>query len=206
MDQPEAALLSRLLLPGGFGAAARRRGRARILPHGQGSWDTRTVLSSIRRDAQGRLLLGSLGNGANKPAWFLRQWADRIQSHYFPDLGQVNWEYSWTGCIAFTPDHLMRLFEPAQGLLAVTGYNGRGVTTGTVVGKAFADYLLSGERATLPLPFSDMKPVPAARLRSCAYEMGFSLSRRSMLARGSLGSTESRCVFSKIMIVCCKHT
>ena len=100
----------------------------------------------------------------------------------------------------------MRLFEPAQGLLAVTGYNGRGVTTGTVVGKAFADYLLSGERATLPLPFSDMKPVPAARLRSCAYEMGFSLSRRSMLARGSLGSTESRCVFSKIMIVCCKHT
>ena len=75
----------------------------RILPHGQGSWDTRTVLSSIRRDAQGRLLLGSLGNGANKPAWFLRQWADRIQSHYFPDLGQVNWEYSWTGCIAFTP-------------------------------------------------------------------------------------------------------
>lgn len=67
----------------------------------------------------------------------------------------------------------MRLFEPAQGLLAVTGYNGRGVTTGTVVGKAFADYLLSGERATLPLPFSDMKPVPAARLRSCAYEMGF---------------------------------
>ncbi|MHA5568573.1 NAD(P)/FAD-dependent oxidoreductase, partial [Pseudomonas aeruginosa] len=152
------------------GAAAER-----ILPHGQGSWDTRTVLSSIRRDAQGRLLLGSLGNGANKPAWFLRQWADRIQSHYFPDLGQVNWEYSWTGCIAFTPDHLMRLFEPAQGLLAVTGYNGRGVTTGTVVGKAFADYLLSGERATLPLPFSDMKPVPAARLRSCAYEMGFSL-------------------------------
>lgn len=152
------------------GAAAER-----ILPHGQGSWDTRTVLSSIRRDAQGRLLLGSLGNGANKPAWFLRQWADRIQSHYFPDLGQVNWEYSWTGCIAFTPDHLMRLFEPAEGLLAVTGYNGRGVTTGTVVGKAFADYLLSGERATLPLPFSDMKPVPAARLRSCAYEMGFSL-------------------------------
>ena len=61
------------------------------------------MLSSIRRDAQGRLLLGSLGNGANKPAWFLRQWADRIQSHYFPDLGQVNWEYSWTGCIAFTP-------------------------------------------------------------------------------------------------------
>ena len=32
-----------------------------VLPHGQGSWDTRTVLSSIRRDGQGRLLLGSMG-------------------------------------------------------------------------------------------------------------------------------------------------
>ncbi len=102
VDQPEAALLSgyyyQVASAPLHGAAAER-----ILPHGQGSWDTRTVLSSIRRDAQGRLLLGSLGNGANKPAWFLRQWADRIQSHYFPDLGQVNWEYSWTGCIAFTP-------------------------------------------------------------------------------------------------------
>ena len=33
---------------------------------------------------------------------------------------------------------MMRLFEPAPGLVAVTGYNGRGVTTGSVVGKAFA--------------------------------------------------------------------
>jgi glycine/D-amino acid oxidase-like deaminating enzyme len=38
----------------------------RILPGGQGSWDTRQVLSSIRRDADGRLLLGSLGNGNQK--------------------------------------------------------------------------------------------------------------------------------------------
>ncbi|MDP2146928.1 MAG: FAD-binding oxidoreductase, partial [Pseudomonas sp.] len=47
-----------------------------ILPGGQGSWDTRQVLSSIRRDADGRLLLGSLGNGNQKPAWFLKAWAD----------------------------------------------------------------------------------------------------------------------------------
>src|SRR3546814_5664825 len=50
-----------------------------------------------------------------------RAWADRIQQHYFPELGRVEWQSTWTGCIAFTPDHLMRLFEPAPGLLAVTG-------------------------------------------------------------------------------------
>lgn len=146
-----------------------------ILPGGQGSWDTRQVLSSIRRDADGRLLLGSLGNGNQKPAWFLKAWADRVQQHYFPYLKSVQWEYTWTGCIAFTPDHLMRLFEPAPGLVAVTGYNGRGVTTGSVVGKAFADYLCHQNPQALPIPFAPMQPLAGVGLRSCLYEAGFSL-------------------------------
>lgn len=146
-----------------------------VLKHGQGSWDTRTVLSSIRRDDQGRLLLGSLGRVDNKPTWFIRSWADRIQSHYFPQLGKVEWEMHWTGCIDFTPDHLMRLFEPAPGIVAVTGYNGRGNTTGTVIGKAFAEYLLKDNPDELPIPFSPMKPVTGASLRTGFYETGFSL-------------------------------
>ncbi|MGV8916463.1 MAG: NAD(P)/FAD-dependent oxidoreductase [Pseudomonas sp.] len=146
-----------------------------ILPGGQGSWDTRQVLSSIRRDADGRLLLGSLGNGNKKPTWFLKAWADRVQQHYFPYLKPVEWECTWTGCIAFTPDHLLRLFEPAPGLVAVTGFNGRGNTTGTVVGKAFADYLCHGDPKALPVPFAPMEPVSALGLRSAMYEAGFSL-------------------------------
>ncbi|MES2818551.1 MAG: FAD-binding oxidoreductase, partial [Pseudomonadota bacterium] len=146
-----------------------------ILPGGQGAWDTRQVLSSIRRDAAGRLLLGSLGSGTGKPAWFLRAWAARIQQHYFPELGEVEWQSTWTGCIAFTPDHLLRLFEPAPGLLAVTGYNGRGVTTGSVVGKAFADYLCRGDATALPMPVQAMAKVRGAGLRSALYEAGFSL-------------------------------
>ncbi|MEB0006758.1 FAD-binding oxidoreductase [Pseudomonas sp. MH9.2] len=147
----------------------------RILPGGQGSWDTRQVLSSIRRDADGRLLLGSLGNGNQKPAWFLKAWADRVQQHYFPYLKPVDWEFTWTGCIAFTPDHLLRLFEPAPGLVAVTGYNGRGNTTGSVVGKAFADYLCHGDTKVLPIPFAPMLPLSGVGLRSRLYEAGFSL-------------------------------
>ncbi|MNE59430.1 hypothetical protein D3C80_1545230 [compost metagenome] len=81
----------------------------------------------------------------------------------------------WTGCIDFTPDHLMRLFEPAPGIVAVTGYNGRGNTTGTVIGKAFAQYLIEDKPEQLPIPFSPMKPVAAAALRTGFYETGFSL-------------------------------
>ncbi|WP_439860149.1 L-pipecolate oxidase [Pseudomonas sp. MBLB4136] len=152
------------------GAAA-----ARILEHGQGAWDTRTVLSSIRRDGEGRLLLGSLGRADNKPAWLISRWADRIQGHYFPELGRVQWQLHWTGCIDFTPDHLMRLFEPAPGLVAVTGYNGRGNTTGTAIGKALAEFLLHDDPARLPLPFSPMRRLVSAGLRSACYEAGFSL-------------------------------
>jgi glycine/D-amino acid oxidase-like deaminating enzyme len=98
-----------------------------------------------------------------------------VQQHYFPYLKPVQWECTWTGCIAFTPDHLMRLFEPAPGLVAVTGYNGRGVTTGSVVGKAFADYLCHQDPQALPIPFAPMQPLAGVGLRSCLYEAGFSL-------------------------------
>lgn len=146
-----------------------------ILPERQGAWDTRLVLSSMRRDAEGRLILGSLGKGEGRPAAYLRCWANRIQRHYFPQLGNVEWECSWTGRIAFTPEHTLRLFELAPGVLGVSGYNGRGITTGTVVGKGFARYLVSGDDALLPLPIRSPQPIRARSLRSAGYEGGFTL-------------------------------
>lgn len=146
-----------------------------ILPERQGAWDTRMVLSSMRRDAEGRLVLGSLGRGDGRPQTYVRCWADRIQRHYFPQLGQVDWECTWTGRIAFTPDHTLRLFEPAPGILGATGYNGRGITTGTVVGKGFARYLTHGDDTLLPLPIRSPRPIQAKPLWSSTYEGGFTL-------------------------------
>ncbi|WP_111414372.1 NAD(P)/FAD-dependent oxidoreductase [Billgrantia lactosivorans] len=146
-----------------------------ILPERQGAWDTRMVLSSMRRDAEGRLILGSLGRGDGRPLAYVRCWANRIQRHYFPQLGRVDWACTWTGRIAFTPDHTLRLFEPAPGILGATGYNGRGITTGTVVGKGLARYLTHGDDALLPLPIRSPKPIYAKPLWSSSYEGGFTL-------------------------------
>lgn len=146
-----------------------------VLPERQGAWDTRTVLSSIRRDVDGRLVLGSLGRGETKPRAFLKSWANRMQKLYYPELGNLEWECTWTGKMAFTPDHMLRLFSPAKGILAVAGYNGRGVTTGTVVGKGFAKLIHEGSDEGLPLPLRDLKPVSAICARSFAYESGFTL-------------------------------
>lgn len=146
-----------------------------LLPERQGCWDTRKVLSSIRKDRDGRLVLGSLGRGETKPESFIKAWANRIQRHYFPQLGSVTWETTWTGRIAFTPDHTLRVFAPAEGILAITGYNGRGITTGTVAGKGLAHYLVEGSDEFLPLPIKPVEPITGIPLRSLGYETGFSL-------------------------------
>lgn len=154
-----------------------------ILPERQGAWDTRTVLSSMRRDADGRLVLGSLGQGDNKPVAYLKSWANRVQRHYFPQLEQVEWEYTWSGQIGFTPDHTLRVFEMAPGMLAATGYNGRGITTGTMVGKGFAEYIATGDDASLPLPLQADPPTSKRALRSAAYESGFTLYHTAQCLR-----------------------
>lgn len=154
-----------------------------ILPERQGAWDTRSVLSSMRRDDDGRVVLGSLGRGDGKPALYIRSWADSVQRHYFPQLGRVDWEFTWSGVIGFTPDHTLRIFEPAPGLLAVCGYNGRGVTTGTVVGKGFAQYIVDGDEQLLPLPIRAAEPVRGRVFRSRAYECGFTLYHTAQCLR-----------------------
>ncbi|MEX1057190.1 MAG: FAD-binding oxidoreductase, partial [Natronospirillum sp.] len=146
-----------------------------VLPGNQGSWDTRSVLSSIRKDCEGRLILGSLGRGETKPKHFVRSWANRIQRHYFPQLNGIEWDMSWTGKIGFTPDHMIRVFSPAKDLYAVTGYNGRGITTGSVMGKGLAELIVQGTDEYLPVPVKPVDPITGISLRAIAYEAGFTL-------------------------------
>lgn len=150
-----------------------------VLPYKQGSWDTRMVLSSIRLDKEGRLVLGSMGFAHNKPACYLKSWADRIQQHYFPQLGKkMEWEYAWCGRIGFTDNHTPKIFEPAEGLIAAIGYNGRGITTGTLIGKLFADYFTQDQKPEIPIPFFssiDASKCNYRQLKSLYMETGFSL-------------------------------
>ena len=149
----------------------------RILPYKTGAWDTRLALSSIRRDNEGRLLLGTVGGKAMKSKTFYQNWANVVQKSYFPDLPKFKWQYEWYGHFGFTQDHIMRIFEPEDGILAATAYNGRGITTGTMIGKCFADYIISGDRDVLPLPFKTIKEakVSMSGLRSGYTEMGLTL-------------------------------
>lgn len=105
-----------------------------ISPNRQGAWGTtRLALSSIRRDHQDRLLLGTANSHKNKN-FIYHKWANTVIKHYFPDL-KPRWKYQWGDKFGFTKDHILRIFELNQDIVAVTAYNGRGITTGPYLAK-----------------------------------------------------------------------
>ena len=148
-----------------------------ILSERQGLWDTGLIMFSLRRDAFGRIIIGSMGKLIGGPNGLSRRWAARTLRRLFPDLGDVEFEESWHGSIALTPDHLPRIHRLDEGLYTPIGYNGRGITPGTMFGKAMAELLSGGQEADLPIPITDMKPARARVLMSQLYQAAFTANQ-----------------------------
>lgn len=151
---------------------------AKILPQRQGLWDTGKIMFSLRRDAFDRLLIGSMGTvlGA-KDAGLSHRWATKQISRIFPELGAVTFDEAWHGQIAMTPDHLPRVCVLDKNLYTAIGYNGRGITTGTLFGRAMAGLMTGLPQRDLPLPVTDVKSVPSAPVMSRVYQMAFSANQ-----------------------------
>jgi len=150
-----------------------------ILPGRQGLWDTGQIMFNIRRDAQDRLLVGSMGKVVGSPDRGVSQrFARRQIARLFPDLGPVQFEQAWHGQIAMTADHLPKIYRLDEDLFAPIGYNGRGITTGTIFGKAMAEVLTGAPLDSLPLPVSSVPKLdPGAGLRSRLYQMAFTANQ-----------------------------
>ena len=148
-----------------------------ILPGGQGLWDTGTIMFSLRRDAFGRLLVGSMGKVIGQDKGLSYRWASRRLRRLFPGLGDVEFEAAWHGRIAMTPDHLPRIYRLAEGLYTPIGYNGRGIAPGTVFGKALAELLAGGAETALPLAVTDLRPAPRRAVMSKLYQMAFTANQ-----------------------------
>ena len=151
---------------------------ADILPGRQGVWDTGQIMFNIRRDAYARLLVGSMGKVVGtKDKGLSHRWARKQIARLFPKLGPVAFEEAWHGQIAMTPDHLPRVHQLAPGLWTAIGYNGRGITTGTLFGSAMADLLTGLDPQDLPLPMSTLSTVPSAPIMSRIYQSAFTANQ-----------------------------
>ncbi|MBE1282507.1 MAG: FAD-dependent oxidoreductase [Rhodobacteraceae bacterium] len=146
---------------------------AHILPEGQGLWDTAPVMFALRRDAFGRLVIGSMGAVHGGTTGLSQRWAQRQVKRLYPDLGEIRFEDAWHGQIAMTPDHLFRIHRLAEGLYTPVGYNGRGITTGTMFGKALADLMSGTDTDSLPIPVTDLQAVSGRSLKTGFYHTAF---------------------------------
>ncbi|MBA4221793.1 MAG: FAD-dependent oxidoreductase [Methylobacterium sp.] len=131
-----------------------------ILPEGQVTSDTRQLLLYFRKDHTNRLLMG--GRGPFREPQGEADWAhlERVVGKMYPQAKGLRIDYRWCGRLALTRDFLPHLHEPEPGLLVDIGCMGRGVGLQTAMGKAMAQYLSTGDRASLPFPVTAITPLP----------------------------------------------
>ncbi|WP_114389150.1 NAD(P)/FAD-dependent oxidoreductase [Notoacmeibacter marinus] len=145
-----------------------------ILPGGEGCWDTAMVMSSIRLDRAGRLIVGGMGDGQGPGGRIHGGWARRKLRALYPALADMPFEHEWSGRIAMTADHLPKALALGPSGLSIFGYSGRGIAPGTVLGAAAAGYLLNGNEAELPLPLIEDYSERMTGAKAVYYEFGAS--------------------------------
>ena len=151
--------------------------QASILPERQGAWDTKEVLRSFRFDRAGRLIFGSVGALRGTGTAIHRAWARRTLKALFPNIGSVRFESEWYGLIGMTENNLPRFHRLDHNVIAVSGYNGRGIAPGTVFGRALADRILGRlDERDFPLPLSAPTPPRFRTAREAYYEAGAQLA------------------------------
>lgn len=150
--------------------------RAQILPGGEGCWDTALVMSSVRLDQAGRLIIGGVGQISGPGGAIHQNWARRKLAALYPSLAGVALEHHWEGRIAMTSDYVPKLVEIGPNALSAFGFSGRGIGPGTVFGQTAARALLSGERDDLPLAPCAQHSETLRTVRAAYYECGASLT------------------------------
>lgn len=151
--------------------------RGAILPEGQGAWDTREILSSFRLDAAGRMVFGSVGALKGIGAAVHEAWARRALGRIFPGLSGVDVQTRWFGKIGMTENSLPGFHQLDHNIVAISGYNGRGIGPGTVFGRCLAEHV-TGARPVeeMPLPPVPAQNRPLRALRERYYDFGASLA------------------------------
>lgn len=149
----------------------------KILPNREGAWDTPDVLTSFRLDGNGRLVFGSVGALRGPGSAIHRGWGRRAMARLFPELRGVDFEYEWYGWIGMTGNALPRFHRMARNIVSFSGYNGRGIATGTTFGRELSR-LIVGEigEADLALPLTQPQAVPLRTVREACYEAGAQLA------------------------------
>ena len=143
-----------------------------ILPGLEGAWDTALIMSSFRKDASGRLIIGGMGSLDHVTGRIHRGWARRKLEQCFPALRDQPLEYAWCGRIAMTSDHIPKIARLGPSGLSIFGYSGRGIAPGTLFGARAAAFLCGSATDCLPIEATDRYREALTELKSTYFELG----------------------------------
>jgi glycine/D-amino acid oxidase-like deaminating enzyme len=134
-----------------------------VLPTRASLYEVGRITVYVRVDAANRLLIG--GRSVQREVTqaeelgYLSAYAARL----WPGTARLRWSHGWAGRLAITTDHYPHLHEPAPGLLAALGYNGRGVAMATMMGRQLARRALGATPAELDMPVTEIRTIPLHR-------------------------------------------
>ncbi|MGV3548884.1 NAD(P)/FAD-dependent oxidoreductase [Rhizobium sp.] len=144
---------------------------SRILPQGHGCWDTGMVMTSFRTDQAGRLIYGSIGSLDALGRIAHEPFARRAIRKLFPFVGKVDFDFWWDGQIGMTANNLPSFHQPEKNVWSIAGYSGRGISPGTVFGKALAQVTM-GNADAMMLPVTDTGSDNLRAAKSAFYDIG----------------------------------
>ncbi|KUJ77560.1 NAD(P)/FAD-dependent oxidoreductase [Ruegeria profundi] len=149
--------------------------RAGILPGGEGCWDTGLIMTSFRLDAEGRLVIGAMGDLGHAGRSVHTAWIRRKLAVLYPQLAAQPLTEGWHGRIAMTLDHIPKITQIGPSALSVHGYSGRGIAPGTAFGRLMAESLLQNDLSKLPVPVASEYRENWTGLRRAYFEAGATL-------------------------------
>ncbi len=128
-----------------------------ILPDGQTISDTRRLIMYARREPNNRFVFGGIGFQKLLDRVGGHKWLLKDVARVFPSIRPGSWRFRWSGRIAITTDKVPHFHEPAPGILAGLGYNGRGVAMSLVMGRILAERALGADPHLLPFPVTPIR-------------------------------------------------
>ncbi len=143
-----------------------------VIPGRQAVSDTHRELYFARWDARNRLVTGGAAVMPGSGGARLRPMIAARLKRLWPQLGDVDFDYVWSGYIGMTPDNLLRpevpgyprIHQLGPGGFAWVGCNGRAVALSISLGRELAKATQGAPLDTLGLPLSTPRPQPFRNL------------------------------------------
>ena len=148
-----------------------------ILPGRSVLYETGAITVYYRVDQGRRLLLGGRGPQREVASTAALPHLLAYAQTLWPALRGVAWTHAWGGRLGMTRDQYPHIHEPAPGIIACLGYNGRGVAMATTMGARVANRILN------PAGEFDM---PITRVKTIGLHAAWPWAVRAAIARGRI--------------------